>query len=662
MYRHEPEVRATARALAVLRRPSVAMLAHLLGLDTGCVTKALVLLRACGLAGADRIRHPRIARAVLADLPAEESRGLHRAAATYLQEHGGEPEVVAEHLVHADWAEPAWAAATLYEAARQAMAKGRPDLTGACLRLAGRTNADAPRHAEMDALLVRSCWQINPLSVTAQLDGLRDAVASGQAPDPAALATVPLLLWHGRAGTATALLTAFGKESPRTPATDTRHLAVRLLTSLAFPDRFAEVRATARPVAGIGTATSAAGRQIDAITLLADALTPERAGRDVAATAERMVQRYMADPGALGMLTAPLVALLCSGMSDLVNAWTRVLLDRPRVQRSPVWKGVLHAIRAEAALRLGRLRQAEEQARAALREVPLEAWGVAAAAPLATLITAATESKLFVEANQWLARPLPADTFRTPLGLHYVAARARYHAATGRPGAAMDDLRWCGEAMRKWRMDTAGLVPWRLELARVLLTTGERVEGARLLREQLAEGQSVDHRTRGAALRLLAIEAPASDAETLLAEAVEVLERCGDGLELARALGDLGKVLRRTGDTDGAHTMFQRAQQLAHSCGLPELAQQLARAASEPTAGPAEGRNGDGELSQAQLRVAMLAAEGHTNREISRKLFITVSTVEQHLTRIYRKLNVKQRDELANLLTPAHAGSAPREA
>lgn len=47
----------------------------------------------------------------------------------------------------------------------------------------------------------------------------------------------------------------------------------------------------------------------------------------------------------------------------------------------------------------------------------------------------------------------------------------------------------------------------------------------------------------------------------------------------------------------------------------------------------------------------MLAAGGHTNREIAAELFITVSTVEQHLTRVYRKLQVKGRGDLAAHLT-----------
>jgi DNA-binding CsgD family transcriptional regulator len=55
-------------------------------------------------------------------------------------------------------------------------------------------------------------------------------------------------------------------------------------------------------------------------------------------------------------------------------------------------------------------------------------------------------------------------------------------------------------------------------------------------------------------------------------------------------------------------------------------------------------------LSDAELRVASLAALGYTNREISGELRITVSTVEQHLTRTYRKLAVKGRNKLAERL------------
>jgi DNA-binding CsgD family transcriptional regulator len=61
-------------------------------------------------------------------------------------------------------------------------------------------------------------------------------------------------------------------------------------------------------------------------------------------------------------------------------------------------------------------------------------------------------------------------------------------------------------------------------------------------------------------------------------------------------------------------------------------------------------------LSDAERRVAALAAQGQTNREISRRLFITVSTVEQHLTRVYRKLGVARRLDLPPWLEEEIAG------
>ncbi|WP_433496315.1 AAA family ATPase [Sphaerimonospora sp. CA-214678] len=63
-------------------------------------------------------------------------------------------------------------------------------------------------------------------------------------------------------------------------------------------------------------------------------------------------------------------------------------------------------------------------------------------------------------------------------------------------------------------------------------------------------------------------------------------------------------------------------------------------------------------LSGAERRVAALAAAGHTNREIAGKLYITVSTVEQHLTRAYRKLRITRRADLPPALRSSAGPSA----
>ena len=94
------------------------------------------------------------------------------------------------------------------------------------------------------------------------------------------------------------------------------------------------------------------------------------------------------------------------------------------------------------------------------------------------------------------------------------------------------------------------------------------------------------------------------------------------------------------------------AAQLAEKCGAVPLLRRLSRDgqalawARTAPAGDADRAAAISLLSMAERRVAALAARGHTNREISKKLSVTVSTVEQHLTRVCRKLGVKARKDL----------------
>ena len=55
----------------------------------------------------------------------------------------------------------------------------------------------------------------------------------------------------------------------------------------------------------------------------------------------------------------------------------------------------------------------------------------------------------------------------------------------------------------------------------------------------------------------------------------------------------------------------------------------------------------ESELTPAERRVAALVVSGRKNREVAQELFLTVATVEAHLTRIYRKLDIRSRSELA---------------
>ncbi|WP_432957900.1 helix-turn-helix transcriptional regulator [Micromonospora haikouensis] len=652
LYRHEPGVRRVAQALAVLNRPVPAeLLGHVLDVVPESAAPAVRVLRTSGLMDSDQLRHPRILRSILTDMSPEERRGLHQRVAEVLHEHGAEPGAVAEHLVAAAWADAPWVVPVLSDAAAQALASGRPDVAAACLRLVARADVDERQRTAATAMLVNARWQVNPLAVNGHLTELVETARATGWSTGAALSTVPFLLWQGRAEEATEAVSGFSPDDdPGSAAGQAGRLrAMQLLVSLSHPDQLASVRETPSTWSRAATAPTSISPQLQAVTVLGTALLPNT-DNDTVATAEQLLQRHHTDDGALGLLTAPLLALLWSGRCDRVVAWAEILLNRPAVRHAPVWRAVVRAVRAEAALRLGDLPGAEHHARAALEDIPAPAWGVAIAGPLATLIACATEAGRFAEADRWLAHPVPAGMFRTPLGVHYLAARGRHHLAMGRPHAATADLRRCGELMRGWGIDVAGLVPWRLELARVQLSVGNKTHATQLLQEQLRVAHGVDDRTRGRSLRLLATTAAPDHRRKLLGEAVNLLQGCGDRLELVRALGDTGQSLQRAGDSARARLLVRRAYQLAQDCGASVLAQRLIR---RDTGGGlpaypagAEAHEPDDGLSEAERRVAALAAQGHTNRQISSKLFITVSTVEQHLTRVYRKLDVKRRTDL----------------
>ena len=114
---------------------------------------------------------------------------------------------------------------------------------------------------------------------------------------------------------------------------------------------------------------------------------------------------------------------------------------------------------------------------------------------------------------------------------------------------------------------------------------------------------------------------------------------------------DLGAALRRANRRAEAREELAAGMELAHRCGADALA---ARAREELVACGARPRRlvrtGVDALTPSELRVAQLAAAGHSNREIAQALFVTRKTVETHLGGIYRKLGVNAREHLAGKL------------
>jgi DNA-binding CsgD family transcriptional regulator len=128
-----------------------------------------------------------------------------------------------------------------------------------------------------------------------------------------------------------------------------------------------------------------------------------------------------------------------------------------------------------------------------------------------------------------------------------------------------------------------------------------------------------------------------------LERALAAHERLPQPFELGRTLLAQGSIERRSRRRGDARAALTRSLEIFDQLGAPSWAQKAAEELARiPGRGPASG-----ELSETERRIADLVAAGLTNKEIAARLYVTVRTVEGNLTRVYSKLGVRSRTELA---------------
>ena len=124
-------------------------------------------------------------------------------------------------------------------------------------------------------------------------------------------------------------------------------------------------------------------------------------------------------------------------------------------------------------------------------------------------------------------------------------------------------------------------------------------------------------------------------------------DRRATGSTLDRPLGFAGQRVESRGP-------LRAGYELAMTCGAEALAES---ARTELRAGgirvQRKQATGADALTSSERRIAELAASGLSNREIAQELFLTVKTIEMHLTHAYRKLDIRRRGELAGALSPS---------
>jgi DNA-binding CsgD family transcriptional regulator len=616
---------------------------ELLGVDAVRVGQAVRGLTAAGLLVEGDVRHPVVRSAVLSVMDAGQCRSWHERAAVLAFHAGASSRVVADLLVGAGRVQDAWAVAVLEDAARVVLREGGVDAGVRYLELAWRSCGDEQQRARIMTTMLRASWRINPSMSSSYLPELTVALRHGVLRAGDAVALAKALLWNGQFDEARGVLEYVGGAGGELDAEGVTELAVvRPWLRATYPSLAGVVGSGP----GVVMSTVASSHRLEAASALVAVLT-RGPSVQVQVAVERILHNSRLDEMSLDTVESALLALTYGGWPERAVPWCEVFMREAAARRAPSRLARLSAVRAEMALRLGDLPGALEYARSALQVMPANSWGVAVGGPLSVQILAATGMGRFEVVRELLDQPVPAAMMQTRYGLQYLLARGRYSMAIGQLPLALRDFERAGELAGAWQLDVPGLVAWRVEAAEALLRMG-RVDTARkLIEEQLQRCGKNNPRVLGMGMRLLAAVSQLRHRPMFLRQAMDV--HGGDDYELARALVDLTDAYQALAEPRRAGVIARRARALVEKCEATPLLKTLAPDLTrDDTEAPSTALNpvGAAILSDAEQRVATLAADGYTNREISKKLFITISTVEQHLTRIYRKLNVTRRTDL----------------
>jgi DNA-binding CsgD family transcriptional regulator len=235
--------------------------------------------------------------------------------------------------------------------------------------------------------------------------------------------------------------------------------------------------------------------------------------------------------------------------------------------------------------------------------------------------------------------------------MHHRGVLGFLELSIGNPSAAHAQLDGMVEELEVLGVGEPGLYPFLPEEIEALLGLGLFDRAAALTEGLERRGGELDRPrllATGARCRayLLAATGDLTDALASLEAALRHHARFAVPLELGRTLLAKGQVLRRLKQKRTAREALEEATRLFDSLPAPLWAAR-ARAETERIGGRAPAPAG---LTSTERKIAEQVAQGLSNREVAQAVFVSVRTVEDNLSRIYAKLGVRSRTELARVL------------
>jgi DNA-binding CsgD family transcriptional regulator len=652
LHRLPPGARAVAQAVAVLGdRAELPLVAASAGLGEQEVAQAAAELARAEILRPDALgfAHPLVRDAIYHELPAGERELRHAHAARLLADAQAPAEAVATHLRMAPRRGDGWVVDVLAQAAASARSKGASDSAVAYLARA----LDEPPAPERRAAILFELGLAETLtSGPSAAAHLREAWGLLEDPRHRALAASILAR--------TLLFTA--------PAREAAEVASRAAdeTPPELVDERQALRALAIAAVFYGISNDAAVAHLEDLhpegdgpgaRMLAAVLAFGRATLGAGAEESAALARWAladdvlieADPGLFPV--AAIAVLVLADQEDALAAW-EPLRELAHRRGSLVGNLTVNLWRGFTLLRRGDLREAQTSLEAAQEQ--FADWGRVRSRETygAAFLAAVRLGRGDLDgARAALASAQQEDDGSNGYA-QLLLSRASLLLAEGRPGEALA----VADSLSRLHVFAThpGYAPWRSLRAQALDRLGRTDEAIAAAAEELAIARRFGAPAiTGRALRVLGTVDREHGLQHLH-EAVEVLESSTARLELAEALLALGTALRLTRAPAEAREPLRRALELADRCGADAL---VAHARGELYATGARPRStavrGAAALTPSERRVAELAAEGRSNKDVAQELFVTPKTVEVHLSSAYRKLGITSRRDLGRALTAA---------